>query len=103
MMNIRTVSGIRRLDTTQAFDPESSELDLPEYEGQLPGFYSFQFTTASPLASIFTVNQPTWVSRPSRAEFAANPDGTIDLSHLRATPSLRAGETYTSRSRLSRA
>ena len=89
------------LDTTQAFDPARSELELPEYEGQAPGIFSFQFTIASPIASIFTVNQPTWISRPSRAEFADNPDGTIDLSHLRAIPSLRAGETYTARSRLS--
>jgi transglutaminase-like putative cysteine protease len=89
------------LDTTEAFNPEQSELNIPQYAGQLPGFYSFQFTTATPLASIFTVNQPLWVSRPLRAEFAENTDGTLDISHLRATPSLRAGETYTTRSKLS--
>ena len=89
------------LDTTESFDPEQSELQMPEYQGHLPGFYSFNFTTASPLASIFTVNQPIWVSRPGRAEFARSADGSIDLSHFRATPSLRAGETYTTRSKLS--
>jgi transglutaminase-like putative cysteine protease len=90
------------LDGTRAFDPERSELDTPEFEGHAPGFYSFLFTTTSPLASIFTVNQPVWVSRPARAEMAENPDGTIDLSHLRATPSIRAGESYTARSKLNR-
>lgn len=88
------------LDTTQGFVPENVALPVPTFANQNPGFFSFIFTAANPLTSLFTVNQPVWISRPARLELSANPDGTLDLGHFRATPSIRAGESYTTRSRL---
>ncbi|OGO24967.1 MAG: hypothetical protein A2W33_01465, partial [Chloroflexi bacterium RBG_16_52_11] len=89
------------LDNTQTYNPDDSRLVFPEYPEQAAGFYSFAFTIFNPISSLFTINQPLWVSRPGRAELAVNPDGTVDLGHIRATPMIRAGETYNLRARFS--
>jgi len=88
------------LDTSQTYDPEDSTLQFPEYPEQVVGFYSFAFTTLSPVSSLFTINQPVWLSRPGRAEMAINPDGTVDLGHIRAMPMIQAGESYNLRAKL---
>ncbi|NIW47106.1 MAG: hypothetical protein GWN30_20855, partial [Gammaproteobacteria bacterium] len=44
--------------------------------------------------NLHTPSQPEWVSRPGDAIYAVNPDGSVDLSHVKADPVLLAGDTY---------
>ena len=88
------------LDQIQNIEPDDFNFDIPDYANFAPGIYSFAFTIANPIASLFSVNQPIWVSRPVRAELSTDSDGTIDISHFRATPAIQSGETYNTRSRL---
>lgn len=88
------------LDTSNALDPDNFDLTFPNTNGDASGEFPFAFTLGTPIATLFTPHQVVWLSRPTRAEFSYNPDGTADLSSLRATPPLRAGETYQVRSSL---
>lgn len=88
------------LKTTEALPAENFDLDFPDMEDNATGFFSFAFSLGSPLATLFTTGQPVWLSRPTQAELAVNPDGSVDLGSLRATPALRAGELYNLRSSL---
>jgi transglutaminase-like putative cysteine protease len=89
------------LDATRTEDPDTYDLKYPVEPNRGPQLFSFTFTTNSPVATLFTAPQPVWVSRPAKVELATNPDGTVDLGAFRASPTLRAGETYTARSSLS--
>lgn len=87
--------------TVRPLDPTGSGLTFPELEGRRT--ITFTFTSAVPIATLYTAPQPRWVSRPAKADLAGNPDGSADLSALHATPPLHAGETYQARSSLSSA
>ncbi|MCI0521863.1 MAG: transglutaminase-like domain-containing protein [Chloroflexi bacterium] len=82
------------LQSTRALDPEEIDLTFPDMEDNAPDAYAFTFNLASSLVTLPAPQQVIWVSRPTRAELALNPDGSADLGSLRAIPSLRAGETY---------
>jgi transglutaminase-like putative cysteine protease len=58
------------------------------------GEYSFTFTIGTPLATLLTPHQTTWVSRPIKVEMGVTEDGFADLASVRATPPLSAGESY---------
>jgi transglutaminase-like putative cysteine protease len=88
------------LTTNHNVNPNDFDLTFPQEANRSPSLYSFSFTIESSIATIFTAPQAQWVSRPARAELAYNEDGTADLGSLRATPALRAGETYHVRSSL---
>ena len=88
------------LQTSNIVDPDDFDLTLPDINSDAPQNYSFAFTLGSPIATLFTPHQAVWLSRPARAEFSTNPDGTADIGSYRATPPLRAGETYYVRSSL---
>jgi transglutaminase-like putative cysteine protease len=85
------------LQTTRALDAEEIDLTFPDLEDNAPDDYPFTFNLESSLISLPAPQQVIWISRPSRAELAFNPDGSADLGSLRAIPSLRAGETYSVR------
>ncbi len=89
---------ISSLQTTRALDAQEIDLKFPDLSDNPPRTPSFTFYLSRPLATILAPNHPVWLSRPSRAEFSLNPDGTVDLGMLRATPSLRGGEIYSVRS-----
>jgi len=88
------------LKTTHALAAQDFDLDFPDMGDNAPGMYPFSFSLGSPLATLFTMGQPVWLSRPTQAELTFNPDGSVDLGSLRATPALRAGEIYNLRSSL---
>lgn len=88
------------LDTTRALDAQEIDLKFPDLSDNPPSPTPFTIYVNRPIATILAPSQPVWLSRPSRAELAFNPDGTADLASLRATPSLRAGEIYSVRSSL---
>ncbi len=83
--------------TTRAIDAQEIDLPFPDLDDDFPGAYPFTFYLNRPIATIMAPNQLVWLSRPTRAEFINNPDGSVDLGVLRATPSLRAGEIYSAR------
>ena len=89
------------LDVTQTINPEDDSLPFSQYTKRTSDLYSFFFTTALPIATLFTAPQPQWINRPVKGELAYNPDGTVDIAVFRANPTLRKGETYTVRSSLS--
>lgn len=89
------------LDVNQTIDPETNRLSFTQYPRRAPGQYSFFFSTALPIASLFTPPQPEWVSVPAKMELLYNPDSTADIGAIRAVPSLRSGDSYYVRSSLS--
>jgi len=84
--------------TTRTVEPDNFDLSFSNISQE--DLYTFSFSLGTPLATLFTMNQPVWLSRPAKLELAYNPDGSADLAALRATPPLRAGETYQIRSAL---
>jgi transglutaminase-like putative cysteine protease len=87
------------INRVYSFDPRKSELPFPQEIGRWLG--SFDFISATNLATLFAPPQPLWVNRQSQVEYAQNPDGTVDLSSFRASPSLDSGQVYTAQSSLS--
>ena len=80
------------LTSDEKVSPSGIELNQPDYEGREK--LTFTIKTYFPIQTLHTPSQPVWVSRPADAKVAVNPDGTIDLSRLSATPYIRAGEIY---------
>ena len=80
------------LPVVQSVTPDEFNLNFPEYENRASN--TFTITTAFPIQNLQTPTQPIWVSRPAEAYLAVNSDGSVDLSHLKADPVLRAGDTY---------
>ena len=80
--------------------PDQMDFVYPDVADDSTLTNTFSFTIGSSLATLLTTNQPIWVSRPARYEFEENSEGTVDIGLIRATPPLRAGETYTVRSSL---
>lgn len=88
------------LQTSNIIEPDNFDLKLPDVNNASLDKFSFAFTLGSPIATLFTPHQAVWLSRPARAEFSTNPDGTSDIGSYRAIPPLRAGESYQVRSAL---
>jgi len=84
--------------STEILDAETFDLRYPDSADNAPGQYSFSFNLSSPLATLLAPSQLVWVSRPVKLELEFNENGEADLGSLRATPPLRAGETYHIRS-----
>ena len=82
--------------STQSLHPSSLDFSLPELEGRRP--VTFTFTSYEPMATLFVAPQPLWASRPVEVSLAENPDGTVDVASLRASPFVNAGGTYSVRS-----
>lgn len=80
------------LPVTQFISPDEFNLNLPEYENR--SNTTFTITTRFPIQNLHTPSQPIWVSRPADAIYAVNSDGSVDLSHLKASPILLSGDTY---------
>jgi transglutaminase-like putative cysteine protease len=80
------------LPVVQSVTPDNFELAFPEYDSRANS--TFTITTAFPIKNLHTPSQPVWVSRPAEAFMAVNSDGSVDLSHLKADPVLRSGDTY---------
>lgn len=82
--------------TTQSLHPSSAGLPTPELEGRRT--VTLTFTSSEPIATMYAAPQPLWVSRPAEVELAENPDGTVDVAALHASPVVGAGQTYLVRS-----
>lgn len=78
--------------TKQTLTPNDFDLAFPEFTKRTVSH--FKIKTFFPIQNLHTPSQPVWVSRPVDAYMVTNPDGTVDLSHLKAIPLLNAGETY---------
>jgi transglutaminase-like putative cysteine protease len=88
--------------TTEMIDPNETGLKFPDSEDNAPGLFPFAFSIGSPLSTLPTPHQVIWVSRPVKLELEYNENGEADLATVRATPPLRAGETYNVRSSLNK-
>ncbi len=85
------------LQTTREMEPDKFDLNLPDTHDNTNTNYPFSFQVGVPFSTLMTPHQTVWVSRPSKIEYAPNPDGSIDLASMRASPPLKAGETYQAR------
>jgi transglutaminase-like putative cysteine protease len=81
--------------------PSDFGLTIPPEPSHDLNIYPFSFTAATPMITLYTAPQVTWLSRPVRVEMALNEDSSADIAVLRASPSLHAGETYSTRASLS--
>jgi len=86
------------LQTTRPLDAQDIPLVFPDMADNAPGQYPFTFILQTSLATFLAPSQVIWLSRPATAELAYNPDGSVDLGSLRASPPLHAGEAYSVRS-----
>jgi transglutaminase-like putative cysteine protease len=79
---------------TQTESVTGTEFDLPfpEYEGRIQSVFLVE--TRYPIQNLHTPAQPIWLNIPAEATVAENPDGTVDLSVMKAVPFLAAGDTY---------
>lgn len=84
--------------TTKLLDSDNFSIKYPDTRDNLPGEYSFSFNVASSIANLLAPSQVTWSSRPVKLELEYNQIGEADVASMRATPPLRAGETYNIRS-----
>ena len=82
------------LITSETLNPDNFTLELPNLADDPEQRYGFAFTLASPLATLMTMNQPVWVSRPVRIELDYTVEGLADIATMRALAPLRPGETY---------
>jgi transglutaminase-like putative cysteine protease len=80
--------------STELVDPDTFRIRYSDMGENAPGEYSFAFRVATSLANLIFPSQVTWVSRPVKLELEYNFDGEADISSIRATPPVRAGETY---------
>lgn len=62
---------------------------------------TFTFTVPEPVVTLYAAPQPQWISHRVDVDLAENPDGTVDLAAMHATPPLPAGQAYQVRSSLS--
>jgi len=89
------------LPAVQAITPTGFGLNYPEFEARQT--YSFSIKTNHAIKNLLTPPQPQWVNRSIQAHLAVNPDGTIDLGALQASPYVRAGNEYRVKASLSSA
>jgi transglutaminase-like putative cysteine protease len=86
----------------QAYEPQGDQtIKIAQSAGRWEG--TFEFAVASPVATLFLPSEPVWASRSALIDAARNPDGSLDLSSIRANPSLKFGDFYRIKSLLSAA
>lgn len=86
--------------TTELVGPDTFNLVHHDTADNAPGLFPFAFTVSTPIATLLTTQDTVWVSRPAKLELAYDESGRVDLASIRATPPLRAGETYNLRATL---
>ncbi len=89
------------LSTTQPVTPEGFDLNLPEYDERT--IEEFTIETAYPIKNLYAPSQPVWADRPVELHLAINPDGTVDIVNMEATPYINGGSSYQVRASLSTA
>jgi len=87
------------LTSTEQIRPGERTLRFPPLDGRRT--LTFTFTSPDPLMTLYVPPQPQAVSRRARFDLAINPDGTVDVASVHASPPLAAGETYVVRSSVS--
>lgn len=84
------------LTTVRGVAPNEFNLTVPQYTDR---WYSVvQVTSHQLMSTLLTPAQPEWVSAPSIAEFGFNPDDTVDIAAIHASPQLTTGQTYLAQS-----
>jgi transglutaminase-like putative cysteine protease len=78
-------------------------VSLPFSEDEQHWTSVFTVTAAVPILTLYAPADLVWTSHAARADVAYNPDNTVDVVALHATPPLGAGTTYRVRSSLSTA
>jgi transglutaminase-like putative cysteine protease len=81
------------LPSSRDYSPDQSPLTLPDVGGVNAAEYTFK--SNQPLIfTLFTPPNPVWVSRPGKLLFVRASDTSLDPLMFRASPVIRAGETY---------
>jgi len=86
---------------TSYLSPEEFKLNSPEYTERWETTVSILPRVR--LSTLYTPNEPKWVSRPVEAEIVTNPGGSEELVSVRATFPLFVAEEYSVRASLENA
>ena len=84
---------------TQRIAPGRANLPFSEMEEHWTSV--FTVTTAVPISTLYAPADFVWTSHAAQVDLAYNPDDTVDVVALHATPPLGAGTTYRVHSSLS--
>jgi transglutaminase-like putative cysteine protease len=88
------------LSDTQRVTPQHFGLTFPQVDQSEDRRWTavFTITTIPPISTLFVPAQPVSVSHSAQADVVRNPDGTVDLFALHASPPLHPGDAYRVRS-----
>jgi transglutaminase-like putative cysteine protease len=76
----------------------STQKDLPYPDWKAREDVGFTFTSnVTLLSTMYTPLMPLWVDRTGQAVVGVNPDGSVEVDRLEASPPLHAGDVYTVR------
>lgn len=73
-------------------EPNASKLPLPNYEGH--ELATFRFSPERSIVTLYTPPEPVSISIATNAEFASNPDGTVDVAAFQAYSAVQPGYSY---------
>ena len=83
------------LTTTHDLTPSTIDLSQPGLAARLDLFFTFY--PYVPISNLFVAPEPLWVSIPTRAYMADNPDGTVNFGALMTRGIVHPGEQYSMR------
>lgn len=84
------------LKTAHDLNPESEDLNQPGADVR-PVVTSTFFPHVA-ISNLYAIPEPLWVNRPTQANLAINPDGTINFGAMMSKGFIHPGEQYTIRS-----
>jgi len=84
------------LKTVHDLNPKSVDINQPGID--IRPVVSSTFYPHVPISNLYAVPEPLWVNRPTEANLAVNPDGTVNFGALMSKGFIHPGEQYTIRS-----
>lgn len=87
------------LTQSEEYTPDEETFAFSIQSARWQGY--FEFITAANQTTVFSAPQPLWYSTPGTVHLVKNPDNTVELASVRASPSLEAGTLYATEASLS--
>jgi transglutaminase-like putative cysteine protease len=83
---------INTFEDSEFIEPNAMKLPIPNYEGR--ELATFSFTPTNSIVTLYTPPEPVSISIAANAEFASNPDNTVDVAAFQASSFVPRGYTY---------
>lgn len=84
---------------TRIVNPDETDLQFTYSPGRMKR--TFEIIPANHMTTLFSANDPLWINRKTLVEMIEFPGGITEVSSLRASPNLMAGQSYQIQSSLS--